>query len=362
MRVMVLTTWYPSPTDPVKAVFVQRHAESLALGHDVLVAKVSPADSPPPPHEDGSLHVRHVPSAPKHPVELLRAGPALRRLVREFQPDVIHTMGFSSLLPGAVAGLRVPWVHTEHWSGTARPESVGPVWRASASLRHLLRLPDAVTVVSSDMARHLARFVRRGALHVVPNVVLGPDAPTERQPTASLQLFGLGALVPVKDPVMAVETVAWLRDQGHDVSLRWAGAGPLRDTTEAAVARRGLQDRVVLLGQVDPDQLAEHFAWCTEFFLPTRHETFCVAAAEALAHGRPVVLGATGGQRDFIDADVGALVADPSPEAFGRALLDVRGRLGAVPAGEFAARTTQRFSPHAVAQQFDRVYEQVLGR
>jgi glycosyltransferase involved in cell wall biosynthesis len=190
----------------------------------------------------------------------------------------------------------------------------------------------------------------------VPNVVVEPSFPPERPQTEAFRLFGLGALVPVKNPVLAIETVDWLRHQGHDVALRWAGDGPLSGALNEAIDRLDLRHEVRLLGQVAPDGLLEHFAWSTEFLLPTRHETFCVAAAEALAHGRPAVLGAVGGQRDFIDDEVGALVPHQTAEAYGQALVDVRQRLGALTPETLRRRVVTRFSPEAVVERFDEVY------
>lgn len=361
MRVMVLTTWYPSVDDPVKAVFVQRHAEALALRHEVLVIKVAPADAPPPPPSVAGLSVHHVVGAPRNPMDLARARVEIGTWREKFQPEVVHTMGFSSLALGALGHRSTPWVHTEHWSGVARPESAGFAWSAMRSTRHVLRLPDAVTVVSSDMAERVEPFIRSGRLHVVANVVTGPATPPNRPQVEAFRLFGLGALVPVKCPVLAVETVAWLRDKGVDVSLRWAGAGPLQEQMREAIERLRLEEHVTLLGRVAPADLAQHFAWSTEFLLPTQHETFCVAAGEALAHGRPVVLGAVGGQRDFVDEQVGTLVAERAPAAYGEALLDVRERLGGLPPAAFAERVISRFGPEAIAARFDEVYGSTAG-
>ena len=360
VRILVLTTWYPSTSDPVKAVFVRRHAEALALGHEVEVLHLAPAGTLPVPSE--GLAPRAVPWSPAQPQMLPRAVAAARAAVREHRPDVVHTMGFSSLPFGAAAHGRLPWVHTEHWSGVTEPASVGPVWNLLRAARHVLRLPHALTVVSSDMAEQVTPFARRGRVHVVGNVVPTPGIPPPRQGHPGLRLLSVGALTPVKDPELALRTVAWLRDAGHDVQLRWAGAGPLMDRSRALVTELGLDDRVTLLGQVPPELLHEHFAWSTSFLLPTRHETFCVAAAEALAHGRPVVVGAVGGQRDFVDDRVGALVTERDPTAYAKAVLDVHERLAHTPPAAFASVVQERFSSAAVARRFDEVYATLPAR
>ena len=198
-----------------------------------------PAGSTPvPPRADlPGLTVTHVPVSVGDPRQMLRAMRAVRRHARATRPDVIHSMGFSSLPFAAVAG-SAPWVHTEHWSGVTHPASAGRAWNAARGARHLLRLPRRVTAVSSDMAERLQPLTRRGALDVVGNVV-DPAVPAPRGDTPGLRLLAVGSLVDVKDPLLAVATVAALHRSGHDVTLRWAGSGGLADAVARGRPARG---------------------------------------------------------------------------------------------------------------------------
>ena len=207
------------------------------------------------------------------------------------------------------------------------------------------------------MAARLLSFTRPGALDVVGNVV-DPSVPAPRGDASVLRLLAVGSLVEVKDPLLAVATVATLHRRGHDVTLRWAGSGILADAVREAARRKEVAERVVLLGSVPPGHLDEHFAWSTAFVLPTRHETFCVAAAEALAHGRPVVVGAVGGQRDFVTRQVGALVDSREPEAWADAVLDTHARLNAEPLSTFTDAVGR--PPQQIAEQFGDVYARAV--
>jgi glycosyltransferase involved in cell wall biosynthesis len=361
VRILILTTWYPTVEDPVRAVFVRRHAEAIAQRHDVSLVVVTTRDAVPWPSDMARLTVDSRTVRNSRPGDAVVAAREVRRMVQQRRVDIIHTMGFSSLLYGAMSRTGVPWVHTEHWSGVTEPRSVGRIWYAARVARHLLRLPQAVTVVSTEMRQAVQRFARSGAVAVVGNCVEVPSTVPVRADTDELRLLAVGGLNAVKDPRMAVQTISVLRDRGVRATLRWAGRGPLIEAATREAVRLGVHDEVRLLGQVPPDELAAQYEWCTEYFLPTRHETFCVSAAEALAHGRPVVLGANGGQRDFVDRTVGALVADRSPTAFASALQDVRARLGRTPAEVFAERIRERYSPEAVGARFDEVYSNALA-
>jgi glycosyltransferase involved in cell wall biosynthesis len=357
MRVLFATTWFPQPGQEATGVFVRRHAEALACQHElrvlhvVLGARGPVTEDRVGEHATGGLPVLRVPHDPRDP----RSWRRLRSLARAelAGADLLHTNAFSTLL--LLAGRHaVPWVHTEHWSGIRDPAGVGLWWRALAPTRHAYRLPDVVTAVSTCLAAVVGRY--GGQVIVVPNVVTAPEPPRPPPAGDGPLLVATGALVPGKDPLTAVRTLAWLRDRGHPAHLTWLGAGPLAPAVEAEAGRLGVADHLTLAGAVPPDAVAARLAAAQVFVLPTRGETFCVAAAEALLAGRPVALGARGGQRDFVTSDVGRLVPQHTPEAFGRAVLEAAELARRHPATHFNDAVRERFSPSAVAEGFNRAY------
>ncbi|GAA4347389.1 glycosyltransferase [Angustibacter luteus] len=361
MRILAVTTWYPSDENPVVGVFVQRHLAAIAARHDVRVAHVTGSTTGEPA---GSPSTPPVHRYSKVPTSLVGDARALRAHAARWRPDVVHTMAFSSLPWGAVARGPSTWVHTEHWSGVSDPASAGRYWSALRGSRHLLRWPHLVTSVSSYLDERVAPFTRDGAHVVVPNVVAGPEQPLPwlAQAPGTMNLLSVGGLNAIKNPLLAVETLAELRRRGHQASLRWAGSGALQVAVRSRSVELGVGDHLELVGQVPPDQLAQHHGWSTCFLLPSEHETFCVAGAEALLHGRPVVLGGTGGQRDFVTADLGRLVAQRSPTAYADAVEDAHTRLVGRDPETFAAPVRARFNPVAVADDFDEAYAVARSR
>lgn len=210
------------------------------------------------------------------------------------------------------------------------------------------------------MARQVAPFARRGRVSVVGNVV--EPAPQVPQPAVDeVRLLAVGGLNPIKDPELAVRVVGELHARGFAASMRWAGSGPLLENAQDLSSRLGVADHVEWLGQVPPEQLGGHFGWSSQFLLPTKHETFCVAAAEALAHGRPVVVGAKGGQRDFVSSANGALVGSRDPRVWADHVLDVHARFRLTPPETLSEPIKSKFSPVSVARAFDDVYGTLLS-
>lgn len=72
----------------------------------------------------------------------------------------------------------------------------------------------------------------------------------------------------------------------------------------------GVRERVHVLGPKTPAEIAELRRQCRVTVVPSRYETFCMTAAEALAFGSPLVGARTGGIGEMIEDEVNGLSFD----------------------------------------------------
>ncbi|MGM1065178.1 glycosyltransferase [Saccharothrix sp. Mg75] len=188
---------------------------------------------------------------------------------------------------------------------------------------------DAV-VCTTAFARE--EFDRIGARNVV-RVPLGVDLRTftparhDRSLRADLArgadalLVHCGRLSAEKHVERSVDTAAELHAAGHRVRLVVAGDGPRREALE----RRAAGLPVTFLGFLgDRAAVADLLAAADVSLAPGPHETFGLAALEALASGTPVVVSASSALREIVRPGCGAAVADHAPAFAGavNALLD----------------------------------------
>jgi glycosyltransferase involved in cell wall biosynthesis len=148
------------------------------------------------------------------------------------------------------------------------------------------------------------------------------------------------------------------------LELHLVGDGPLRPLLEAQADAGGFRSRIRFLGQRLPPEVMRLLRSCRVFVLPSRTESFGMAALEAMGCGAPVVASRVGGIPEIIeDGRHGLLVPPDDPDALaagiGR-LLDDPGlarRLGEAGAervrAEFAA-------PHAGAR-YEALFLRLLG-
>jgi glycosyltransferase involved in cell wall biosynthesis len=154
---------------------------------------------------------------------------------------------------------------------------------------------------------------------------------TDRAPLARrgggspLQLLSVATLNPGKGHDILIHALASLPQR--DWHLTCAGSldrhPPTVERLRAMICGEGLQDHVTLTGELDDASLAAAYDAADLFVLATRHETYGMAVAEALAHGLPVVSTTTGAIPDLVGDHAGLLVPPGDEAALAAALARV---------------------------------------
>jgi glycosyltransferase involved in cell wall biosynthesis len=138
----------------------------------------------------------------------------------------------------------------------------------------------------------------------------GGAAAVASRGASDVMLLAVGSVVPRKGYDVLVAALATLAD------LPWRLTIVGDCTRDAAAAERlrqaitgaRLDDRVILAGAVAQEQLDAHYGAADVFVLPSRHEGYGMAFAEAIAHGLPVVGTTAGAIPETVPAGAGVLV------------------------------------------------------
>ena len=337
MRVAVFTTSYPRDETDYAGRFVADAVKQLrARGVEVEVIA-------PGVYRDFGLaygagvaaNVRRRPWLA--PLLLLSMVRALRRM----RADLVHAHWLAGALVARFAGR--PFVVTLHGTGSAgRFSDVELARRRPHLVRWLLRPARATICVSETIARAV-RACGVANVVVIPNGVRIPE--TVAAPAEPPEVLYVGRLSPEKNIDTLVEACG-------DLNLVVAGDGPLRDLVPNG------------RGAVPQAEVERLLARASVFVAPCDTEGFGLAAAEAMAYGRPVVAAAGGALLELVENGVtGVLVPPRDPGALRRAvealLADpgLRDRLGR--AGRERAR--ERFGWDGVAWATLEVYRQAVA-
>jgi L-malate glycosyltransferase len=174
-------------------------------------------------------------------------------------------------------------------------------------------------------------------------------------------VVGLSAVLrPEKNPLQLLDACALARRRGVAARALFIGDGPMRPALEAHAARLGLARDAVITGfQQDVRPLV---GACDAIALCSTTETFSLAALEAMALGRPVVLSDIGGAADMVRpgregflfpaGDTAALVARLGALADE----DLRRRLGASARESVETRFTER----AMVERYEELLQELV--
>lgn len=322
-----------------------------ARGHEVRIVIAAPTLRMLGTHYDDFpvwrpvRPIRRVPEVALHTTGLA-AGHTTSRLVRDWQPDVLHAQHvLSAQVATRVAG-RTPMVITvrDHWptcfygtaladqqcpcclSGTRSPcnlrrgsphasrtlhaAKAAVMRRTLAHRADVLHDAAAVIAVSHAIESEIAPLIAPDRLHVIPNafdesVIEHARLPEDMKLPDRFFLYA-GKLSPHKGADILPALARALPPDAPPLVV--VGDGELSDTLHAADPSG---TRITLLGQVENATVLALMARATAFFFPSRWaEPLSRTPIEAQMMGCPVVATATGGTAEtVIDGETGFLTA-----------------------------------------------------
>ena len=253
----------------------------------------------------------------------------LARIIRKWQPDVVHShMVHANLLARIVRFLApIPVLIC-----SARSIDEGGRFREV-----LYRLTDPLCDLTTQVSQAgLERYVRMGAVprHKIRYIPNGVD--TERfKPNLEDRLkfrkelgvegfvwLAVGRFDPPKDYPSMLQAFARVVHKHSNTILLIAGDGPLRKTMENLARELGIEKRTKFLGiRRDIPQLMNA---ADAYVMSSSWEGMPNVLLEASATGLPIVATDVGGNREIVlDGVTGFLVPPRNPEALARTMLRI---------------------------------------
>jgi glycosyltransferase involved in cell wall biosynthesis len=396
MNIFIIPSWYPSVINPIQGVFFREQAEALAdLAPEIQVI-VSVWDQ-----YNAMLSVRKPWRWPrcflwrllqKNNNICLRNGVyeifnpkilwsgrlpfgGIRRMLnvnrrnfscakRKFgKIDIIHA--HVSYPGGYIASVLaqendIPYVLTEHMSpfpfssylhdGQPLSEITQAFQGAAASI-----------AVSPSLAAEIASFG-----YAMPEII--PNLVDERfffpKSVASDKIIFLTVCVisEQKGIDQLLAAIALWNPPADRFEFRIVGDGPQRSVYEAKAHELGIDDRVRWLGAVNRSMVSTLFRDCHIFVLPSRHESFGVVFAEAIACGKPIIATRCGGPESIVNTINGKLVDVGDALGLSRDMQKMVDNLEKYDPQAIRADFEARFSRQAIVRQLCELYDRILNR
>lgn len=288
--------------------------------------------------------------------------------------DIIHANWTYEFALAAQASGK-PYLVTAHDAPFAILPYMRPLgyWTAHAfmSLPVLWRCRE-LAVISPYLEKYFKQFhIFRNPIHVVPEYVpnngfeyfRNRSIPTA--PTFVSTANGWGARKNISGLIVAFHVV---RNQlpGSRLILFGSGHG-IGEIGQLWAIEHGLSDGVEFAGTTPNSELLRRMAGEGDILVhPAREESFCVAIADAMAMGLPVIAGEKSGAVPWLldHGKCGVLVDVNSPTAIAEAMIELAGNPEKCERLRAAARkrAEDTFRLDVVREQYIKLYKKIVGR
>lgn len=328
MRLLVLTSSYPTPSNPGGGIFIRKMLEHLPAPIEIVVLAPGMAEAETPGIKHSGLRVERIRYAPRAlqilanrpggipaalktfpwlilllPAWALAMFAATLRLAGKY--DLIHTHWSVCGVIGGLAGClkRVPVVTTLHGTDVDWAERFG-FFRLILML--CFKLSGAVVGVSTAMTHRLqSRWPHwRHKIQTIPNGVsrayFNVPAKDLSMDSNEFVFASVGNLIPGKQVDLTVRAFQRLVQSGRSPRLVIAGDGPCGPGLRHLVRRHGLNRNIEFLGAIAPDQVARLMRRANVLVLASVREGRPTIVMEAMAAGVAVIASDIDGVRELI--------------------------------------------------------------
>lgn len=336
MRLLISSHAFAPSIGGIETVSLLLAEEFVRLGESVKLVTQTPAGA-----------------SGEYPFPVVRR-PGMRELIGLVRwCDVFWHNNLSIRTAWPLLFVRRPFVITHAGSYCAKPVGIDLVNR----LKHAV----VTRAVSVAMNKPVADCFKATSV-IIPNpydarVFTGRPMRTEREG----DLVFLGRLFTEKGLDVLIRALGHLRSDGRRPSLTVVGAGPEQIPMQELARALGIQDQVRFVGPKRGAEIAEVLSHHKIMVLPSRYESFGVAALEGIACGCVIVGSRVGGLSETI-GPCGLMFPNGDAPALGELLCKLlndpaeQQRLVAAGPGHLA-----RFHPATVANSYLELFRSRLA-
>ncbi|HEX5003429.1 MAG TPA: glycosyltransferase [Bacteroidia bacterium] len=384
-NILLIPSWYPGKADPVKGLFIKKHAIEIArLNHvEVIyfefIKDKGIENNTIVQNESSDIDLTEtifpvvLSTNPFRMVlSFIKMNWIVWRYIRksEFHFDIIH---LHVIYPTGVFLFPVIWLNslpmviTEHWSGyfhqDGRYFSLSSVFRKM--IKRIFSKSNAVTVVSEPLGKRIAdEFGIGEKIHLISNVISLPNELLTQNrnvgPVTALTVCTFDDHAKnITGMIKAVKEIVQLRP---DFRLVIAGDGPDKQKILEEIARNQISSKnIILTGYINEDEIVKWRNKADFYLLNSFFETFSIGTAEALLSGLPVISTRCQGPETYITEKEGILIEPGNQEKLVDALLKMIDSCRNYNPSEIRNAVRNRLRLDDISESFDKLYDSIMN-
>lgn len=394
MNILIIPSWYPNEKSPISGIFIKEQVEALAELYPEMNFVISLCSD-----LSYSLHFKK----PIYSINVLRKYSQeksylikkKRNLIEIYNPVLLWTdklNGYNRNLvkanlknyllaekefgridvvhchvsyPAGYIGMKlsekneIPYIITEHMS----PFPFNS-YKIGNELKDEIKLPLLNAKVRISVSKSGQKGIEYYGIEspiIIPNLV-NEDFFVIKDVKAreKFTFFTLGGMIPQKgilDLLNAIKNVVNIR---KNLCFKIGGTGYELDKYKEFSEMNNIDGYISWLGQLTPKQALDEFHNSNCFILTSKHESFGVVYAEAIACGKPVIATKCGGPEDIVNEENGLLVETGNIEEISNAILYMTDNINKYDSKKIREDFLNRFSRKVVTEKIVNVYKECL--
>ena len=372
MKVLFISSWFPNKLEPTNGNFVQRHAEAVALEHEVEILHcIGNFDQTEKYIYDDkvingirTLIIYYKNS--NNPLQNFHRRMKSYRLgfLKMQMPDLVHANVLHNNMLFAVylkKKYKIPFLVTEHWTALQHqnlPNTSGNIKRIA---KYIAKNAGYILPVSENLLDSLRSIGIKTPMKVVSNVVNTKIFDIKkRDEDGTTRFLHVSSLIPRKRPDKIIETVFKLKQKGYNVALEIGGDGDT-ETLKNLVKKYNAEPFINVFDEISYAEVAEKMQKSDCFILFSDNETQGCVILESYACGKPVIATAVGGVPEFVKPGLGILIEKANENELYEAMENfATQKLQLKDAGSLRQFVTDHFSKESICRQFTDVYNDIL--
>lgn len=370
-KILFISSWFPNKLEPTNGNFVQRHAEAVALIHDVeILHAIGDPDQKESYLFDEKIinNIRTVvvyyQQTRNSGINFIRRMMAYKKGYSKMKrPDLVHANVLHNNMLFAVylkKRYKIPFVVTEHWSGFLKinRHKLSKVQLFVA--KNIAQKSSYILPVSRYLLNDLNETGFKNKMEVIGNVVDTNLFHLKKSKNIKFTFLHISNLIKLKNPYKIITVACRLHKEFPDFELHIGGDGDV-EALNRQIKENNAEDFIKTFPMISSREVSEKMRASHCFVLFSDNETQGCVLLESLSTGTPAIATNVGGIPEIINDKNGILISNSEDELFEAMKKVLTNKTNFDTPEKLHDYIDSRFSMRKVAEKFDEIYQEILN-
>jgi len=373
LKILFISSWFPNRLEATNGNFVQRHAEAVALLHEVEILHTIGDFNQQEEFIFDDKMINGIRTLiiyyknSNNPVKnfLKRMKAYKMGFSKMKKPDLIHANVLHNNMLFAVyikRKFKIPFVLTEHWTAFQEENLSKTTNNIKRIARYIAKNAGYIMPVSNNLKESLQLMGIKAPMKVISNVVDTDvfDIKQESKNSDLTKFLHVSSLIPRKKPDEIIKAIHSLHQNGFNVSLEIGGDGETEPLINL-VKQLNAENYIKVFDAISYQEVAEKMQHSDYFILFSENETQGCVILESYACGKPVISTKVGGAAEFIIDGLGIGLEKNNTDQLYSVLEKIcRKEYSFKDKKQIREVVLEKYSKESIARQFTEIYQLIV--